>query len=68
MKYIYGGMEVMRFKVKANPANNVSKSLRITLPVKVAEILNVEDGDTVEYVVNAENNELYVSLQKEKEN
>lgn len=56
----------MKFKVKANPANNVSKSLRITLPVKIAEILEVKEGDTVEYIVNADNNELSVFVQKEK--
>ena len=54
----------MKFKVKANTANNISKSLRITLPVKVAEILKVEEGNSVEYVVSAENDKLTISLRK----
>jgi len=58
------GMEVMKFKVKVNTANNVSKSLRITLPVKIAEILKVKKENSVEYVVSAENDELTISLRK----
>ena len=54
----------MKFKVKVNTANNVSKSLRITLPVKIAEILKVKKENSVEYVVSAENDELTISLRK----
>lgn len=57
----------MRFDVKVNKANNVSKSLRITMPVKIAEALGVDNGDEVEYVVVSDGNKLSVLLEKKAE-
>ena len=53
---------MLKFKSKINYANNKSK---VGLPKKVAEILEVEAGDTMEWSVDVENNEIKIIVSKE---
>jgi bifunctional DNA-binding transcriptional regulator/antitoxin component of YhaV-PrlF toxin-antitoxin module len=41
------------FKVKVNGANKKTSTYRITLPVKIAELLEVNIGDTVKYTIDS---------------
>jgi len=45
-------MPLMKFTVKVGKANTNSKSLRIALPIKVAELLDIQQGDSLDYEVN----------------
>lgn len=58
-------MIMLKFKSKINYANNKSKALKVGLPKKVAEILEVEAGDTMEWSVDVENNEIKIIVSKE---
>ena len=61
-------MIMFRYNTKVNPANPNSKSLRTTVPKEIVEILDLEQGDTVQWQVDVINNsEFNIIVTKKKE-
>ena len=59
---------MFRYNTKVNPANPNSKSLRTTVPKEIVEILDLEQGDTVQWQVDVINNsEFNIIVTKKKE-
>lgn len=55
---------MLKFQSKINYANPNSKSLKVGVPKKVAESLNVKAGDTMEWILDVENNEMRMYVKK----
>jgi hypothetical protein len=49
---------------KVTLANNVSKSLRATIPNNVAEYLSLESGDVIEWETFSQNGKKYARIRK----
>lgn len=61
-------MIMFKYNTKVNPANPNSKSLRTTVPKEIVEILNLEQGDTVQWQVDVESkDEFKIIVTKKKE-
>lgn len=57
-------MIILRNKSKINPANNTSKSVRTSIPLPIAQILEVGAGDSLEWIVDIKDNNITVTVEK----
>ena len=61
-------MIMFKYNTKVNPANPNSKSLRTTVPKEIVEILDLTQGDTVQWQVDViSNDEFKIIVTKKKE-
>lgn len=56
----------MKYTSKLGRQSKNKQSARIILPEAVRKVLEVEIGDTIEWIVTAENNKFKVEVQKEQ--
>lgn len=60
-------MTILKNKSKISSANSTSVSIRTSIPLAVAQILNVKAGDTLDWIVDInDNNDLFVTVEKSK--
>lgn len=60
-------MIMFKYNTKVNPANPNSKSLRTTVPKEIVEILDLSQGDTVQWNVDIESkDEIKIIVTKKK--
>lgn len=64
MKNKTGGMKVFEYATKVSLARPKSKSARTTIPKEVMQFLDIEIGDSVNWVVEYQNGETEVKLKK----
>lgn len=58
---------MFKYNTKVNPANPNSKSLRTTVPKEIVEILDLSQGDTVQWNVDIESkDEIKIIVTKKK--
>ena len=57
-------MILQRKKIKVNKANSSDDSLRIGVPKKFAEVLNIQAGDSVEWQLHYVDNGLFITIIK----
>lgn len=57
----------MKYTSKLGRQSKNKQSARIILPEAVRKILDVQIGDTIEWIVTAENNKFKVTIQKGEE-
>lgn len=55
---------MFKFKSKINYANPKTKSLKVGLPKQIAEFLEVSPGDTMEWIVETEDNNVRIIVNK----
>lgn len=54
----------MELTTKIDSPNSNSKSLRSVIPREIINFLNLEKGDSLNWVVEAEDNDFKISLKK----
>jgi bifunctional DNA-binding transcriptional regulator/antitoxin component of YhaV-PrlF toxin-antitoxin module len=57
-------MRIMELTTKIDSPNPKSKSLRAYIPREVVRFLNIKKGDELLWLVEAEDNEFKISLEK----
>lgn len=57
-------MIILKHKTKITPANNTSISKRTSIPASIAQMLNLDVGDSLEWVASVEDNKLTVTVEK----
>jgi hypothetical protein len=57
-------MKIMELTTKIDSPNSNSKSLRSVIPREIINFLNLEKGDSLNWVVEAEDNDFKISLKK----
>lgn len=57
----------MRIKNKVSTINPRSVALRASVPREIVRALELEKGDEIEWILEADNNELKVSVVKAKD-
>lgn len=57
-------MIILKNKSKINPANSNSKSVRTSVPSAIAQILNLEVGSTLEWIVDVTDDKITVTVEK----
>lgn len=60
-------MIIMRIKNKVSTINPRSVALRASVPREIVRALELEKGDEIEWILEADNNELKVSVVKAKD-
>ncbi len=57
---------MFKYVTKANPANVRSKSLRTTIPKEICALLDINNGDEVQWNVDVESNEKFTIVVTKK--
>ncbi len=61
----YGGMTVLfKQKTKLSKGNTNSKSVRTSVPANIAQILNVKAGDSIEWIVESNSDNITITITK----
>ncbi len=55
----------MEFRTRATLAKKGTKSIRTIIPIKITELLEINDGDTVLWEVDKDKTEWIVKIKKE---
>lgn len=56
--------KLLTYMTKVNFANNKSKSLKVGFPREISEVLDVDAGDSIKWVINLDGNKIIITVEK----